>query len=150
MHDYTCELTRASIICFEMNQLPGGVHQVKPDIHPAFLKQRQACAEAIAQQEREAAEERKRREEQARRNAPPPPLEADGQWRQQMQGSAAEAYAKVETERQRGLQRQADEKAQHEIEIRLLGRALAEELKPEFQAMTTAIVNAIAQMKENR
>src|SRR5258708_34002668 len=122
MHDYTCELTRASIICLEMNQLPGGVHQVKPDIHPAFLKQRQACAEAIAQQEREAAEERKRREEQARRNAPPPPLEADAQWRQQMQGSAAEAYAKTEAKRQAGLSGQADEKARHEIGIRLLAK----------------------------
>src|SRR5258707_2295881 len=131
----------ASIICFEMNHTPpGGVHQVKPDIHPAFLKQRQACAEAIAQQEREAAEERKRREEQARRNAPPPPLEADAQWRQQMQGSAAEAYTKTEAARIANLDRAAAEKAEHQAEIRLLGRAIADELKPEFQALTAAIV----------
>ncbi len=90
----------ASIICFEMNQLPGGVHQVKPDIHPAFQRLRQAGAEAIAQQIREETEDRKRREEQARRNAPPPPLEADAQWRQQMQGSAAGDHEHVrETER---------------------------------------------------
>ena len=141
----------ASILCFEMNHTPpGGVHQVKPDIHPAFLKQRQACAEAIAQQEREAAEERKRREEQARRNAPPPPLEADAQWRQQMQGQAAESYAKTEAARQAGLQRQADEKAQHQAEIRLLGKAIADELRPEFKALVGAIREAMQQGKDGQ
>jgi hypothetical protein len=137
----------ASIICFEMNHTPpGGVHQVKPDVHPAFLKQRQACAEAIEQQMRE--EKERKDAERAKALAEKAYDEQfDERWQQKTQGATAEAYAKVEAERQLGLRRQADEKAQHEIEIRLLGKALADELKPEFQAMTAAIVNAIAQMK---
>ena len=62
-----------------------------------------------------------------------------------MQGSAAEATAKVEAARNANLDRAAAEKALHQVEIRLLGKAIAEELAP---ALTAAIRDAFAQMKE--
>ena len=125
---------------------PGGVHQVKSNVHPAFQQLRQRGAQQVAQQIRD--EQKQLEETRARALAQPTDEQIAEQHRRDHWAASQQAAAKIEAERQAGLQRQAGEKAQHQAEIRLLGRAIADELRPDFQALTAAIRDAIAQMKE--
>jgi hypothetical protein len=67
-----------------------------------------------------------------------------------VEGATAEALARGEAARQAGFQRVADEKAQHQAEIKILGKAIADELRPEFQALVAAIREAMQQTKDSQ
>jgi Na+-translocating ferredoxin:NAD+ oxidoreductase RnfC subunit len=131
-----------------MNQQPGGVHQPAPTVHPAFLKHREVGRQQFEQQERERRE--RLEAERAKALAEKAVDEGfDERWSQRIEGATAESIANGNAAIQAGLQRQAAEKQAHEAEIKILGKAIAAELKPEFQALIAAIREAVTQLKEN-
>lgn len=67
-----------------------------------------------------------------------------------IQATQAEAIAKQEAQRIANLDAQARAKAEREAEIRLLGRAIAAELAPDFRALTTEIRALVVQLKDGQ
>jgi hypothetical protein len=116
--------------------------------HPGFARLRQVGAQQVAQQMRE--EKARLAAQRAKALSQPTPEQIEAEDRRQLAAQSAAALQKVEAERQAGLRRQAEAREEHQAEIRLLGRALADELKPEFQALVAAIREAMQQPKEGQ
>jgi hypothetical protein len=136
-----------------MEPIAGVYHSSKEIIImplPNGLQKVAIAGQIWRQQEDERLELERQRQEQVRleteRNSPQALAERD---RQMMQASADQAIIKQEALRRAALDKAQREKAERVEEIVLLGKVIAEELKPMFSAQTAAIEKLVSTLKED-